>query len=154
MAGLSGEVDVQNWFANERRKMQGRCHMLGCEPHVADEKEPDIRPQSRIADARMPIEIKIAGSRALEELEAASSMQLRNRYLRDRDNRFGILPIVHRKARSRGWKSAGGFLACDQVIIHLRRIAAEMGAADALAPQMAICSVDISRPGKPDMATD
>lgn len=144
VARLPHEVDVQNWIANSLRATQGRSYSLEREPHVADEKEPDIRLQSRIADARAPIEIKVAESCSLTQLEAALIVQLKGRYLRDRNNRFGILLIVHQKARPMGWSSPTGFLTYGEVIAHLRRIAQSMGAVDALAPQMVVCSIDLS----------
>jgi len=145
VAGLNKEVDVQNWFANELRRLQGRSYSLEREPHVAGEKEPDIRLQSRIADARMPIEIKVAESWSLRKLKAALSEQLRDRYLRDRDNRFGILLIVHQKPRLRGWETEDGhFLDYAAVIVHLSEIAKKMAAADTNAPQMEVYSIDVS----------
>lgn len=144
VARLPGEVDVQNWFANALRTAQGQSYSLEREPHVADEKEPDIRLQSRIADARSPIEIKVAESWSLAELEAALTVQLQGRYLRDRDNRFGILLIVHQKPRPRGWQGPDGMLDFAGVIAHLQALATDLADADALAPQMAVVGIDVS----------
>jgi hypothetical protein len=148
VARLPNEVDVQNWFANELRQRQGRSYSLEREPHVAEEKEPDIRLQSRVADARSPIEIKVVESCSLSQLEEALTAQLQGRYLRDRDNRFGILLLVHQKARKHGWKRGEEFIQFAEVVEHLRALARKIGAADATSPQMAIVGIDVSAIGK------
>jgi hypothetical protein len=149
VARLPKEVDVQNWFANELRTRQGRSYSLEREPHVAEEKEPDIRLQSCIADARSPIEIKVAESWSLAELETALTVQLRERYLRDGNNRFGILLLLHQKSKRRGWHGPNGFMTFEEVVEHLRGIAGRMAAADASAPQMAIVAIDLSKVPRP-----
>ena len=148
VARLPKEVDVQNWFANELRQRQGRSYSLEREPHVAEEKEPDIRFQSRVADARSPIEIKVAESWSLSQLEEALTVQLQGRYLRDRDNRFGILLLVHQKARPKGWQLGNAFIQFPAVVNHLQVSAKKIGAEDALSPQMAVVGIDASAIGK------
>src|SRR5882724_10748229 len=44
---LESENEVQRWVASELRNRQGQAYSLEREPHVADEKEPDIRLRSR-----------------------------------------------------------------------------------------------------------
>lgn len=145
VAHLPNEVDVQNWFADKLASMQGRSYSLEREPHVAEEKEPDIRLGSlRSPEAKSPIEIKVAGSWSLAELEEALTVQLRGRYLRDKDNRFGILLVVHNTVRTRGWKKENEFLTFPEVIAHLNSIAQSMASADALAPQMTVVGIDLS----------
>jgi hypothetical protein len=148
VARLPNEVDVQNWFANELRQRQGSSYSLEREPHVAEEKEPDIRLQSRVADARSPIEIKVVESWSLSQLEEALTVQLKGRYLRDRDNRFGILLLVHQKARKLGWKRGEEFIQFAEVVEHLRALARKIGAADATSPQMTVVGIDVSAIGK------
>lgn len=148
VARLPKEVDVQNWFANELRQRQGRSYSLEREPHVTGEKEPDIRLQSRIADARSPIEIKVAESWSLSQLEEALTAQLQGRYLRDRDNRFGILLLIHQKARSRGWQRGDAFIQFLGVVEHLHGLAKKIGAEDAKSPQMAVVGIDVSAIGE------
>lgn len=145
VARLPDEVDVQNWFADKLVSMQGRSYSLEREPHVAEEKEPDIRLGSlRDPAAKSPIEIKVAGSWSLKQLEDALTVQLRGRYLRDKDNRFGILLVVHNTVRARGWKKASGYLKFAEVMPHLESIARDMASADALAPQMIPVGIDLS----------
>ena len=52
------------------------------------------------------MEIKVAESWSLNQLEDALKVQLVGGYLRDRHNRHGILLLVRQKARPRGWRAA------------------------------------------------
>lgn len=145
VARLPDEVDIQNWFADKLASMQGRSYSLEREPHVAEEREPDIRLGSlRDPAAKSPIEIKVAGSWSLKQLDDALTVQLRGRYLRDKDNRFGILLVVHNTVRARGWKKGSGYLTFAEVITRLETIAQDMASADALAPQMIPVGIDLS----------
>lgn len=145
VARLPNEVDVQNWFAEALAAIQGHSYALEREPHVAEEKEPDIRLSSlRDPSAKSPIEIKVAGSWSLRQLEEALTIQLRDRYLRDKDNRFGILLVVHNSTRVAGWQQGTGYLQFAEVMAHLKEIARGMAAADALAPQMIPVGIDLS----------
>jgi hypothetical protein len=145
VARLPKEVDVQNWFAHALSARAGHGYSVEREPHVADEKEPDIRLTSlRDPKARCPIEIKVAGSWSLEQLEEALTVQLKGRYLRDRENRFGVLLIVHNTVRRRGWPRDGNWLTFGEVLEHLRTLAGILAAVDALAPQMIAVGIDLS----------
>ena len=59
---LQNEREVQVWVANELRARKGRAYTGEREPHVVEEKEPDIRLQASGSDASLPIEIKVAES--------------------------------------------------------------------------------------------
>jgi hypothetical protein len=69
---------------------------------------------------------------------------LNGRYLRDKDNRFGILLVVHNTVRVRGWKKGSGYLKFAEVMTHLETITQDMASADALAPQMFPVGIDLS----------
>lgn len=145
LARLPLEVDVQRWVANALTSFQGRSYTVVREPHVAAEKEPDIRLTSKGSDAYLPLEIKVAESWSLKELEEALTVQLQGRYLRDRDARWGILLIVHQVARPLGWrdKETGKFLNFSEVIGRLSSLAAAISANDSRGPQMRVCAVDV-----------
>lgn len=122
LALLPLEVDVQGWIADRLHQLRGRSYSVDREPHVADEKEPDIRLRAKESDASVPIEVKVAESWTLPQLEDALLAQLAGRYLRDRENRFGILLLVHQKTRPVGWFAPGGTaMSFHQVIEHLRQ---------------------------------
>ena len=145
VASLPHEVDVQNWMADRLRRDQGRSYSIEREPHVVEEKKPDIRFRAKASDANVPMEIKVAESCSLGELEEALEGQLVGRYLRDRQNRYGILLLVHQKARPRGWQGAtGDFLTFEQVVDHHRTLARSIAAQSPNAPQVQIAVIDVS----------
>ena len=78
---LPKETAVQNWVADRLRLKQGRAYSVEREPHVVDEKEPDVRLRAKVTDASVAIEIKVPESWTLEALEQALTDQLCDRYL-------------------------------------------------------------------------
>ena len=144
VALLPHEVNVQNWMADRLRKHQGRSYSVEREPHVVEEKEPDIRFRAKASDASVPMEIKVARSWSLPELEDALKVQLIGQYLRDRQDRYGILLLVHQRTRPRGWKTAAGWLTFEQVVDHLRGLARSIAAESPQAPQAEIATIDVS----------
>jgi hypothetical protein len=55
VASVPHEVDVQNWMADRLRRDQGRSYSIEREPHVVEEKEPDIRFRAKASDANVPM---------------------------------------------------------------------------------------------------
>lgn len=145
VVGLPHEVEVQNWFRAELERRQGASYSLEREPRVHAEKMPDIRLQSRVTTAKMPMEIKVAESWDLRELEDALTLQLQGRYLRERNGRWGILLLVHQKPRKRGWRHLDGhYLNIKQTVEHLQAIADGIAQSGSDAAQMAVVLVDLS----------
>lgn len=148
---LSKEEDVQKWLAWEIEGAGGRSYSLEREPHVVDEKEPDIRLQSKATDASLPLEIKIAESWSLRQLEDALKVQLAGRYLRQRDHRHGLLILAHQQARTQGWADENGImLTFTELVDRLRALAYQLGAGgiDAACAEVAI--IDVSDIPLPD----
>ena len=146
LANLIGERAVQNWTA-DRLAFQARSIRLGRarEVHVADEKEPDIRLRAKATDASVPVEIKIAQSWKLEELESALKDQLCGKYLRAKDGRHGILLLVYQAPKPGGWPDhVGKALTFSEVVSHLRAMAVAISAAAFDAPQPEIAILDVS----------
>jgi hypothetical protein len=113
---------------------------------VVDEKEPDVRLRAKASDATLAMEIKVAESWTLPDLEDALVTQLCGRYLRAREARYGLLVLVHQQPRSRGWRDpqSGAMLSVKEVVAHLERIAAAMAGATTEAPQPLIAVLDVS----------
>jgi hypothetical protein len=142
---LRPESSVQEWVADRLRLKEGRAYSVEREPQVVEGKMPDIRLQARATSASLPIEIKVAESWTLQELEDALTVQLGGRYLRAQDAHHGVLLVVHQKARPQGWRNAQGrLLTFPQVIAHLRRIADAAAAVAPDAPQARIGILDVS----------
>jgi hypothetical protein len=140
---LRVENEVQRWVASELRNRQGDAYSLEREPHVAGEKAPDIRLLARACGAAVPIEIKdTASDWSLSDLEKGLTEQLCGRYLRARASRHGIYLITHRQPRS--WRKDGKAIAFSAVISHLRALTASIAAQGVDAPQVQICTIDVS----------
>jgi len=145
LSALDSERAVQNWLADRLRHLQGTSYSIEREPHVADEKEPDLRFRARVSDASVATEIKVAWSWSLKELEDALVTQLCGRYLRARDGREGILLLVNQKPRPKGWELPDGtFIDFNQVVEHLRAMAATIRGTSQDGPQPEICAIDVS----------
>ena len=145
LKSLPNEREVQKWVAAELRNRQGRAYSVEREPHVVEEKEPDVRLRAKATDASLPIEIKVAESWTLSELENALTVQLGGRYLRAQDAKHGVLLLVHQRGRPRGWASANGNrLKFEGVVEHLRKIGDEMAARAHDAPKATVAVLDVS----------
>ncbi|TYL85801.1 hypothetical protein [Bradyrhizobium cytisi] len=146
LALLPKESRVQRWLADRMTLKQGRSYSVDREVHVADEREPDIRLRCKPTDATMPIEVKVAESWTLKQLEDALVMQLCGRYLRANDGRHGILLLVHQKHRPRGWsRKKGAALTFTEVVAHLKKMAVGISGAAVGGPQPEIASIDVSQ---------
>lgn len=146
LQGLDGETAVQHWVADRLRLKQGHAYSVEREPHVVDEKEPDIRLRTRATDASVATEIKIAESWTIRQLEAALVDQLCGRYLRARDGRHGVLLLVHQNTRPRGWEDpdTDALLSFGEVVQRLRHAAAAVASESPDAPQPEIAALDVS----------
>jgi hypothetical protein len=146
LKALPNEVDVQNWVADRLRLTQGRSFSVEREPHVADEKEPDVRIRAKATDANVAMEIKVANSWTLKQLEKALEVQLCGRYLRAKNGRHGVLLLVQQKARPKGWKDSGSgvFLPFPEVVARLSARAAFLAGAHDDSPQPEVCALDVS----------
>ena len=93
----------------------------------------------------MQLEIKVAESWTLKQLEDALLVQLIGQYLRDRHNNYGILLLVYQERRDIGWKNAEGtFWQFEQVTELLRSIAHSIAVESPGAPQAEIAVIDVT----------
>ena len=145
LAALPHETDVQKWIADRLRSTQGRNYSVEREVHLAGEKEPDIRFEAKASNARVQLEIKVAESWTLNDLEDALHVQLIAQYLRDRVNYFGVLLLLHQKSRPKGWRSEqGDFWDFPRVVEHLRMLARAVAVEAPDAPQVEVVVIDVS----------
>jgi hypothetical protein len=145
LSALPDEPAVQNWLADRLRHVQGTAYSIEREPHVAEEKEPDLRFRAKASDANVATEIKVAESWTLPQLEDALVKQLCGQYLRAQGGREGILLLVHQTRRPKGWELTDGtFLNFEAVVERLRALAATIRKSSLSGPQPEICVVDVS----------
>jgi hypothetical protein len=92
------------------------------------------------------IEIKVAESWSLQQLEAALEVQLCGRYLQAKNGRYGILLLVHQDARPKGWEnpSSGVFLSFSAVAAQLSDRALIIAGIHPDSPQPEVCALDVS----------
>jgi hypothetical protein len=145
LARTTTEEEVQNLVARELRAREGRSYSLEREPHVAEEKKPDVRFHATASEASVPMEIKVAETWAFTELVVALNTQLIGQYLRAREDRHGILLIVHQRPRPQGWRhTSGQWLGFPQLIEELRALARQIAGRSPQAPQVSIEVLDVS----------
>lgn len=144
--GLEPESEVQKWVADRLRLKQGRSFSVEREPHVVEEKEPDIRIRAKATDASVSIEIKVAETWPLSKLDDALEVQLCGRYLRSADGSYGVLLLVHQEPRVKGWedKAAGKYLSFRDVVERLRGRALAISGESHHAPQPEVAVLDVS----------
>jgi hypothetical protein len=145
LAQQETEKDVQKFIADRLRLTQGHLYSVEREVHVADEKEPDVRLRAKATDASVPIEIKVAESWTLPQLEDALITQLCGKYLRARDARNGILLLVHNRPKPKGWaRRAGKMLAFPAVVARLQKLAIRIAGSEEDAPQPEMATLDMT----------
>jgi len=145
LSALPNEPAVQNWLADRLWHLRVGAYSVEREAHVADEKEPDLRFTAKASDAAVAVEIKVAESWTLKELEDALVIQLCGQYLRARDGRYGVLLLVHQIPRPNGWELPDGtYLSFESVVQRLRDLAATIRSASLTGPQPEICVVNVS----------
>lgn len=147
LRGLKSEREVQKWVADRLRQKQGRSFSVEREPHVVDEKEPDVRIRAKATDACVSIEVKVAEDWSLTELEDALEFQLCGRYLRSDRGRHGVLLLVHQRGRPRGWqdhKATGKCLCFAEVVDRLRARALAISGQSHSSPQPEVAVLDVS----------
>lgn len=150
LSALPDEPAVQNWLADRLRHVQGTAYSIEREPHVAEEKEPDLRFRAKASDAGVATEIKVAESWTLSQLEDALVKQLCGQYLRARDGREGILLLVHQAPRTKGWELPDGtFLNFEAVVDRLRALATTIRNSSLSGPQPEISVIDVSSRATP-----
>lgn len=145
LSALPDEPAVQNWMADRLRHVQGSAYSIEREPHVAEEKEPDLRFRGKASDAHVATEIKVAESWTLPQLEDALVKQLCGQYLRAQGGREGILLLVHQKPRPKGWELPDRtFVSFEAVVQRLRALATTIRNSTSSGPQPEVCVVDVS----------
>ncbi|WP_321935383.1 hypothetical protein [Paraburkholderia sp. J8-2] len=145
LCALPDEAAVQSWLADRLRLVQGWSYSVEREPETVAAKKPDIVLTARSGAAKIPVEIKVAESWTLAQLEAALETQLCGQYLRARDCREGLLVLVHQKPRRYGWSLPERTrMNFTQVVLHLKEHALRIRRASPTGPQPEIAVLDVS----------
>lgn len=140
------ENAVQRWVADRLELQSGQCYSVERESRVARDRAPDITLWGREGAACVRIEVKVAESCSLGELEWALEEQLCGGYLRKSEGMHGILLLVHQRARPKGWLDAGSgsHVPFDGVVRQLKARAHWIAAQGSECPQPEVAVLDVS----------
>lgn len=93
---VDDEIELRRVIANRLRLISCNRYTTGSEEELADKSRTDIRLHNPKVDARIPIEIKIAGKWSANKLRERMENQLVGQYLCEA--RYGIFLLVNRGA--------------------------------------------------------
>ncbi|KHK86560.1 UNVERIFIED_CONTAM: hypothetical protein LK11_76475, partial [Mumia flava] len=146
LSSLPDEPAVQAWLADRLRLAQGISYSIEREPETVQRKKPDLVFTARAGNAKVPAEIKVAGSWTVAQLENALENQLCGQYLRAQDCREGIFVLVQQVQRTRGWELADGTLITfERLVQRLQDLAAHIRQRESPAgPQPEIAVIDVA----------
>jgi hypothetical protein len=140
---IEDENEMQRTLARRLRDSARGMYVVSREEEVADRKETDIRLVATRGEQKAVIEVKIATSWTLLQLEHALSNQLVGRYLRDATCKAGCLLLTYNGKKS--WRAAaGGRLSFGGVMEHLRRLAAELERKGGYEVRLAVLPLDLT----------
>lgn len=100
---ITEESEMQRTLAQRLRDRAIGAYVVTREDEVADRKKPDIRLACVRGNQKAAIEVKIADSWSLKQLETALREQLVEQYLRHETSRAGCLLLTYR-GRKKHWK--------------------------------------------------
>lgn len=109
---VKNEIELRGIIANRLKHSSQNKYTTGSEEELADQTRTDIRLHHPDVDARIPIEIKIAGKWATTQHRERFKNQLIGQYMREAQ--YGIFLIINRGAQYdlKSWKitnKRGGF---------------------------------------------
>lgn len=139
------EIDLQRTLALRLEASARDAFVLVRENEVADLKKTDIG----IAAVRPPqkavIEIKVADSWSVAQLERALRAQIKGQYLRHKDCGAGCLLVTRHKPERR-WRLNGALVPFGALIEHLQRYAEGLVQGDPGDLRLAVFGLDLTDP--------
>ena len=118
---VDDEIELRRSLANRLRNMSQGKYTTGSEEELADITRTDIRLHSPNVDARIPIEVKIAGKWQAPVLRERLKNQLVGQYMREA--RYGIFLVVNRGAKGdlQTWNPSGKRVGFAELVHWLSR---------------------------------
>lgn len=147
LRSITDEIEMQRYLARRLRDMAKGAYIVTREEEVADRKEPDIRLITNGGSHKAAIEVKVASSWSLAELERALRDQLVAQYLRDEGCRAGCLLLTY-EGKKKSWnnKDLGINLDFDDLIKHLAAMGYKLEREQAYAFRLAVYGLDLQDP--------
>ena len=117
---VENELELRRVVANRLRLISRNKYTTGSEEELADGKRTDIRLHNSNVDARIPIEIKIAGKWSANHLRERMENQLVGQYLREAQ--YGVFLLVNRGAvrDNKSWRHDDGKLSFSALVQWLK----------------------------------
>ena len=117
---VEDELELRRVVANRLRLISRNKYTTGSEEELADGKRTDIRLHNSNVDARIPIEIKIAGKWSANHLRERMENQLVGQYLREAQ--YGVFLLVNRGAvrDNKSWRHDDGKLSFSALVQWLK----------------------------------
>ena len=120
VARVENEVELRLAVAHRLREAAAGRYTPSSEEELADKKRTDVRLHSPAVDARIPIEIKIAGQWTAAEMRERLENQLVKQYMREA--RFGVFLVVNRAGKKdrKQWTLGGKRADFDRLVAWLQ----------------------------------
>lgn len=112
------------------------------EPEVTRRNKPDIRLLAPRCEGPVTIEVKIAERWSGHEMEDAITSQLVDKYMKANDSRYGVFVVCSSGPR-KGWElSDGSSVSWDDLVEHLRSVAARVASQHRRVSRLEIVAID------------
>lgn len=147
LRSITDETEMQRYLAGRLRETAKGAYIVTREEEVADRKEPDIRLITSGGSHKAAIEVKIASSWSLAELERALRNQLVGQYLRDESCKVGCL-LLTCEGKKKFWEQVetGARLDFGGLIRHLAERGRELELQQSSAFRLAVRGLDLRDP--------
>ena len=124
LRSISKECEMQRTLARRLRDRASGAYVVTREDEVADRNRTDIRLAAVAGDQKAVIEVKLADSWSLAELERALREQLVGRYLRHQTCRAGCLLLTYMGKQQHGkHPDSSGSLRFPEAVAYLAAVA-------------------------------
>lgn len=150
LRSIKEEAEMQRYLAGRLSDTAKSAYVVTREEEVADRKKPDIRLITNAGNHKAAIEVKIASSWTLSELERALRSQLVGQYLRDESCKVGCLLLTYEGTKT-FWEhpETNMHMGFGEVIDHLSNIGAELERQSNGAFRLAVQGIDLRNPPLP-----
>jgi hypothetical protein len=145
IARVENEVQLRLAVAHRLREAAAGRYTPSSEEELADKKRTDIRLHNPAVEARIPIEIKIAGQWTAAEMRERLENQLVKQYMREA--KYGVFLVVNRggKKDQKQWTVDGKRVAFDKLTEWLQQEARGLAATSPSIEGLEVVGIDLTR---------
>jgi hypothetical protein len=145
VACVENEVELRLVVAGRLRQAAAGRYTPGSEEELANKKRTDVRLHSPAVDARIPIEIKIAGQWTADEMRERLENQLVKQYMGEA--RYGVFLVVNRggKKDRKQWTIDGKRSDFKRVVARLQQEARSLAAKSSPIEGLEVVGIDLTK---------